>query len=698
MEKHQAEVLLKCAVGDPYAQFRTGQWEAIDALVNHRHKLMVVQRTGWGKSSVYFISTRILRDRGSGVTVIVSPLLALMRNQIEAANRLGIRAETINSTNQDNWPEISQAMLADHVDAILISPERLANETFVEEVLTPVADRIGLFVVDEVHCISDWGHDFRPDYQRLINVLRQMPPNMPVLGTTATANDRVIGDVQTQLSDIEIQRGSLVRDSLALQTLRLPDQASRLAWLAQHIPVLPGTGIVYVLTIRDAEQVTGWLRQQGIEACAYYSSVEHEGFENSNEYRQHLEDLLLRNEIKVLVATTALGMGYDKPDLSFVIHYQAPNSVVAYYQQVGRAGRAIDNAYGVLLAGREDEDIHEYFRSSAFPDEQDVNRILDVLIDHDELSIFQLQPYLNLRQGQIDKVLKILSVENPSPIIKQGSKWRRTPVLYHMDHARIERLTQQREIEWQEVQDYIDTDVCLMAYLRNALDDPETDKCGRCAVCLCEPVVDIDIERSLVIDATRFLRQAEMPFKPKKQVATGAFPIYDFRGNLRPELQASEGRILSRWGDAGWGQLVAADKHAGHFQDALVEAMAEMIKQRWQLDPTPEWVTFVPSFSHPTLVPDFAQRLATQLQLPFVDVIQKIKNNEPQKNQQNRFHQCQNLDGVFEISGNTPGTPVLLVDDIIDSGWTMTVLAALLRQAGSGPVFPVALASMSAGD
>ncbi len=698
MEKHQAEVLLKCAVGDPYAQFRTGQWEAIDALVNYRRKLMVVQRTGWGKSSVYFISTRILRDRGSGVTVIVSPLLALMRNQIEAANRLGIRAETINSTNQDNWPEISQAMLADHVDAILISPERLANETFVEEVLTPVADRIGLFVVDEVHCISDWGHDFRPDYQRLINVLQQMPPNMPVLGTTATANDRVIEDVKTQLSDIEIQRGTLVRDSLALQTLRLPDQASRLAWLAQHIPVLPGTGIVYVLTIRDAEQVTGWLRQQGIEACAYYSSVEHEDFEDSNEYRQHLEDLLLRNKIKVLVATTALGMGYDKPDLSFVIHYQAPSSVVAYYQQVGRAGRAIDNAYGVLLAGREDEDIHEYFRSSAFPDEQDVNRILDVLADHDELSIFQLQQYLNLRQGQIDKVLKILSVENPSPVIKQGSKWRRTPVLYHMDHARIERLTQQREIEWQEVQDYIDTDVCLMAYLRNALDDPETDKCGRCAVCLCEPVVDIDIERSLVIDATRFLRQAEMPFKPKKQVATGAFPIYDFRGNLRPELQASEGRILSRWGDAGWGQLVAADKHAGHFQDALVEAMAEMIKQRWQPDPTPEWVTCVPSFSHPTLVPDFAQRLAIQLQLPFVDAIQKIKNNEPQKNQQNRFHQCQNLDGVFEISGNIPGTPVLLVDDIIDSGWTMTVLAALLRQAGSGPVFPVALASTSAGD
>ncbi len=368
MEKHQAEVLLRRAVDDPNVRFRDGQWEAIDALVNHRRKLMVVQYTGWGKSSVYFISTRILRDRGSGVTVIVSPLLALMRNQIAAANRLGIRAETINSTNQDDWPEIRRAMLADRVDAILISPERLSNEAFVEEVLTPVADRVGLFVVDEIHCISDWGHDFRPDYQRLVNVLRQMPSNMPVLGTTATANNRVIEDVKILLGDIEIQRGSLVRDSLELQTLRLPDQASRLAWLARHIPMLPGTGIVYVLTVRDAEQVAAWLLQQGIDAYAYYANVKQDGFEDSNLYRQYLEDRLQSNEIKALVATPALGMGYDKPDVGFVIHYQAPGSVVAYYQQVGRAGRAINTAYGVLLAGLEDEDIHEYFRTSAFPD------------------------------------------------------------------------------------------------------------------------------------------------------------------------------------------------------------------------------------------------------------------------------------------------------------------------------------------
>lgn len=698
MDRSQAERLLQTAVANPTARFRDGQWEAIDALVNHRQKLLVVQRTGWGKSSVYFISTRILRDRGAGATVIVSPLLALMRNQIEAANRLGIQAETINSTNPDDWDAIKRRILSDQTDAVLISPERLSNEEFVETVLLPIADRIGLLVVDEVHCISDWGHDFRPDYRRLINVLRQLPPNMPVLGTTATANNRVIDDVQAQLGDIAIQRGPLVRDSLSLQTLRLTDQAARLAWLAKRITELPGTGIVYVLTIRDAEQVAAWLTSQGITARAYFGSVEHEDFPDSNVYRQHLEDQLLTNQVKALVATTALGMGYDKPDLGFVIHYQAPSSVVSYYQQVGRAGRAIDSAVGVLLSGREDDDIHEYFRRTAFPPERDVNAILGALEEAEGMSIIDLQRYLNLRQSQIDKVLKILSVENPAPVIKLGSKWQRTPVPFEMDRDRIEHLTHQREFEWQQIQEYIETDECLMAYLRRALDDPQASDCGRCANCLGHAIVDPDVEHHLAVEATRFLRKSEFPFKPKKQVAAGAFPEYGFRGNLPPNLQSSEGRILSRWGDSGWGRLVAADKHAGHFRDELVEAVAEMFESRWQPNPPPQWVTCVPSINHPTLVPAFAARLAGRLNLPFREAIFKVRANEPQKIQQNRFHQCRNLDGAFAIAEDIEQTPVLLVDDVIDSGWTVTVLAALLRRSGSGPVYPVALASTSTGD
>ena len=633
-----------------------------------------------------------------GPTIIVSPLLALMRNQIESAARLGIVAETMNSTNTDEWRSVTQRILNNQVDCLLISPERLANDNFIETVLQPIADRIALMVIDEAHCISDWGHDFRPDYRRIVNILRQLPANTPVLGTTATANDRVVEDIQTQLGDIQIHRGPLIRESLALQAMTLPDQASRLAWLAQLIPTLSGTGIVYTLTVRDAEQVANWLCENGIDAKAYHGSVEAEGFENSNLYRQHLEELLLHNDLKVLVATTALGMGYDKPDLSFVIHYQAPGSIVAYYQQVGRAGRGIEHALGVLMSGVEDQDIHAFFRDSAFPTGQQVDEILNILEQSDGLSLRNIEEQTNLRQGQIEKVLKLLSVENPAPVIKEGSRWLRTPIRYQMDHARIAHLTGQRVQEWQEVQSYIQDAGCKMTFLRCALDDHDPTPCGKCASCLEQAVVDVAIEPALVHRAGTFLKHAEMVIKPNVQVAANAFQEYGFRGNLPQQIRAQEGRVPSRWGDAGWGRTVADNKHDGRFCDELVEAMAAMIQQRWQPNPAPQWICCVPSRNHPELVPDFAQRLAARLGLPFVDAVSKVKSNQQQKGQQNRFHQCRNLDGAFQVTQLYRDQPVLLVDDIVDSGWTLTVIAALLQQAGSGLVYPIALASSSVKD
>jgi ATP-dependent DNA helicase RecQ len=573
----------------------------------------------------------------------------------------------------------------------------LANESFVQKVLLPLANSIGLLVVDEAHCISDWGHDFRPDYRRLVNVLQRMPSNMPVLATTATANNRVLQDVVAQLGELQIQRGPLMRESLALQAMRLQDQSARLAWLAEHVPELPGTGIIYVLTKRDADQVADWLVENEIDARAYYSGVKSDEFETSDEYRQHLEDLLLNNRLKALVATTALGMGYDKPDLGFVVHFQAPSSIIAYYQQVGRAGRAIHYALGVLLSGREDADIQEYFRDNAFPDERHVNTILDALAG-DGLTERQIEQAVNLRKGQIDKVLKFLSVDNPSPVLKEGARWVRTPVEYHMDHARIRRLTSQRAREWQEVQEYIDSPDCLMVALARAFDDDTARPCGKCARCLEEPVIAESFQRRTAAAAARYLRHSEFPLKCKIQVAPDAFPEYGFKGNLCRQLRAETGRILSRWGDAGWGRMVADNKHAGHFEDELVKAVVEMMQERWLPDPAPEWVTCVPSRSHPDLVPSFSQRLAEQLGLPFLPVATKIRDNEPQKKQENRFHQCHNLDGVFTIDDEVPNGPVLLLDDMVDSAWTLTVIAALLRQAGSGPVWPVALASTSAGD
>ncbi|GLZ27662.1 ATP-dependent DNA helicase RecQ [Stutzerimonas stutzeri] len=693
MQRDDAERLLKVAIGNVAAVFRDGQWEAIDALVNQRKKMLVVQRTGWGKSSVYFISTRILRDRGLGLTIIISPLLALMRNQIEAAGRLGIRAVTINSTNTHEWEQARQAVLADQVDCLLISPERLANDGFMENILQPIADRIGLMVIDEAHCISDWGHDFRPDYRRIVNILRFLPANTPILGTTATANNRVVNDIREQFGDIAILRGTLVRESLALQNLIMPDQASRLAWLTETIPTLPGTGIVYTLTQRDADLVARWLRTRGIKAAAYHSDVTHKQFDSSDQFRQHLEDALLENRLKVLVATSALGMGYDKPDLGFVIHYQAPGSIVAYYQQVGRAGRAIDYSLGLLMSGEEDEKIHAFFRRSAFPPAGQVRHLLGVLANHDGLTPRDLEEHSNLAHGQIEKILKLLSVENPAPLIKIDNKWYRTPVPYELDEERIAQFTALREQEWQQVQAYLEEPGCLMAFLRSALDDPEHEACGKCANCQGKALVSGSVSSQLVHEAATFIRHAEFPIKPKKQVAKGGFQHYGFPTNLPPQLQAAEGRVLSQWRDGGWGEMAAEGKEQGHFDDTLVAAMAEMIQSRWQPEPKPTWLCCVPSLGHPTLVPDFARRLAAALGVPFVECVSKVRQNEPQKWQNNRFHQCRNLDGVFAVREGIPSGPVLLVDDMIDSGWTMTVIAALLRRAGSGPVYPLAISS-----
>ncbi len=488
-----------------------------------------------------------------------------------------------------------------------------------------------------------------------------------------------------------------MRSSLALQTIKLPTQAERLAWLAEHVASLPGTGIVYTLTKRDATQVADWLQSHEIESRAYFGGVSDEAFEDSDAFRQHLEQQLLDNEIKVLVATTALGMGYDKPDLGFVVHYQMPGSIVAYYQQVGRAGRAIDHAVGILMAGEEDGQIHEYFRKSAFPRESWVREILEELAESDGLTSRQLEEAVNLRSGQIEQVLKFLSVENPAPVIKSGTQWQRTPVPYSMNHDKIERLTGQRETEWNEVRRYVAEEGCLMEFLARALDDEDPKPCGKCARCLGQPIVAPTFSRETAISATRYLRQAELELQCKKQVARGAFPEYGLRGNIPEHLRPETGRILSRWGDAGWGQIVAEDKHSGHFRDELVHAVVEMLGDRWQPAPTPKWVTCVPSLNNPTLVPDFAGRLADALGLPFNPVVKKVKENEPQKVQQNRFHQCRNLDGVFAIEGSVPKGPVLLVDDVVDSGWTLTIAAALLLNAGSGPVWPCALTSSSIG-
>ena len=683
--REQCEALLRQALGES-ARFRDGQLEAIVAAVDERSRVLVVQRTGWGKSLVYFLATRILRDRGSGPTLLISPLLSLMRDQLLMAGRLGVRARTINSANVEEWNEIDQALRANDVDLLLVSPERLGNERFRARTLG-LADSVGLFVVDEAHCISDWGHDFRPDYRRIGRLIQQLPPGVPLLATTATANNRVIADIGEQLGeDLLSIRGPLTRESLRLQVIELADQAERLAWLAQNLPTFAGSGIVYCLTVADCERVAEWLAARGISVAPYYGDLD-------TARRQQLEDQLRGNEVKALVATVALGMGFDKPDLGFVVHFQRPGSAIAYYQQIGRAGRELDDAAIVLLHGREDDEIANYFIETAFPREDDLRSVLLEIERGNGIRKAELAARINLSGGQIDKCLKALELDEA--IFKEGPQYFRSPTPWEPERERIANVIRQRRLELERIRAFTRTDDCLMRFLAAELDDPAPAACGRCANCAGD-FVSRSVDDDLLADAVAFLRRSFRTIEPRKQWPPGG--TGELTGRIPPEHQAAEGRALSINGDAGWGSLVAEAKYREErFDQKLVDAAAQLIRDVWQPDPPPTWVTAIPSF-RTSIVPDFAQRLAHALWLPYHESIVKVREKPQQKDMENSAQQALNVIDAFEARPDEVGAgPVILVDDIVDSRWSMTVCAIRLRQAGSGPVYPLALAVATPG-
>src|SRR4051794_37982572 len=540
------------------ARFRPGQLDAILAVAENRGRVLLVQRTGWGKSAVYFIATKLLRDEGAGPTLLVSPLLALMRNQMQMAERLGVRAETINSTTPDQFEPILDRLRGDEIDLLLVSPERFANERFTEQMLPLVSGRVGLLVIDEAHCISDWGHDFRPDYRRLVRVIELLPRGVPVLCTTATANDRVIADVSEQLGEeLVTLRGALDRESLELAAVDMPSQVDRLAWLAQTIPKLDGSGIVYVLTVADSERVAQFLQQHGISAEAYSGGTD-------AEIRPGLEQQLLDNDLKVLVATSALGMGFDKPDLGFVIHFQSPGSPIAYYQQVGRAGRALERAPAILLHGTEDRDIQDYFIETAFPTKSQARDVIGVLAESAApMSLAQIEAEVNIRRGRLSQMLKILEVEGA--VQREGSRYLRTLVPWEYPAERVERITELRRHEQEAMDAYVRYEGCLMEFLRRELDDPDASRCGRCSGCTGEPL-DLSAEADLQASALEFLRGSALMLEPRLQWPSG---VNGVKGRISEEECLQVGRVLCVLSDGGWGGLVRRGRYDNeHFDDA----------------------------------------------------------------------------------------------------------------------------------
>ena len=685
-DSNRALELLGIGTGRPGAGFHPGQQDAIRHVVRGDGRLLVVQRTGWGKSFVYFIATKLLREGGSGPTLLVSPLLALMRNQIAAAERMGVRAARITSDNVNDWSDVEELLAGGDVDILLIAPERFASEHFRDEVLAPMAERIALLVIDEAHCISDWGHDFRPDYRLIERIARTLPPALSLLATTATANDRVMADLREVLGPrLTVSRGGLARPSLALQTIRLRSQAERLAWLADTLPQLAGHGIVYTLTVRDAETVAAWLRSRNVDVRSYTGRT-------PPAERVELETALLDNGVKALVATTALGMGFDKPDLAFVIHFQTPGSVVSYYQQVGRAGRALDAAYGVLLSGDEETDITDYFIDSAFPTRNQVRQVIAALEASPEgLSLPGLRRRLNLSGGRIEQTIKLLSLESPAPVVKQGSKWQLTAAtLGDAFWERAARLTLLRREEQRQMQEYVALESGHMECLVQALDgEPEPH----------EPPdlrpLPATVSLALVQEAIAFLRGRDLAIEPRKTWPPGGLPRYEVKGNIPEVHRANEGRALCVWRDAGWGRMVREGKHREQFDDQLVDACVQLV-ERWDPQPAPAWVTCVPSRRHPRLVPDFVRRLASVLGLPFHAVLDRTRERPEQKLMANSTQQALNVDGSLEVRVQPSPQPVLLVDDIVGSGWTLAVAAWQLRRHGSGEIWPLALSSLGA--
>ncbi|GHV34304.1 ATP-dependent DNA helicase RecG [Synergistales bacterium] len=661
------------------ATFREGQKDAIYAVLSGKRTL-VVQKTGWGKSLIYFLSTRILRDKGNGFSLIISPLLALMENQIDAAKKFGLNAATINSQNDEDWDTVTVDIAENKIDVLFISPERLSNYEFRETVLNICADNIGMIVVDEAHCISDWGHDFRPDYRRIVDIIKILPSNVPLLATTATANDRVIKDIHDQMGEnIHLLRGSLARDSLYIQVINLKHNEERLAWLSENLESLEGSGVVYCLTVRDCEMVSGWLTHCGISASAYTGRM-------NAEERRNTERRFFHNEIKALVATVAYGMGVDKPDIAFVIHFQKPRDVIAYYQQIGRAGRNIARAHTVMFArGYNDDEVLQYFIDSAFPKYEHMNEVIKVLENSDDgFSLKQLKDRVNISYERLKHVLKFLEVDGG--IYKEERIYRKSPRKWVPDFAYIDRITQIKQNELKRLNDFVVHDGCYMEFLANELNDKTAHTCGHCGNCAPNLKLPETVRQEIVLEAQDFLRNRPNVIDLEKQHTINNANSAKSNEALQPTI------VLSDYGDAGWGHIVARDKYENNqFSKELIDASVSILKDmctKWEID----CVTAIPSLRRPHLVRNFAIAVAANLGLPYSDSLSKIEGLE-QKDMNNSRLQFENASKSFAVEKALSGN-ILLIDDMIDSGWTLFVCAHKLIKSGANKVYPFALANI----
>ena len=707
-----ALTILRQLTDNPAAEFHPGQAEAIEALVEHRRRALVVQRTGWGKSAVYFISALLRRRAGAGPALIVSPLLALMRDQVAAAQRAGVRAAAINSANATEWTLVEQLLDEDALDVLFVSPERLVNPRFRAEQLPRLIRDMGLLVIDEAHCISDWGHDFRPDYRRIRTLISELPSGVPVLATTATANERVVTDVAEQLGasaagaeEVFTLRGALARESLRLGVLNLKTAARRVAWLSEHLGSMPGSGIVYCLTVAAAEDTAVALAAAGHRVMPYTGRTD-------AAERLAAEEALRANEVKALVATSALGMGFDKPDLGFVVHLGAPGSPVAYYQQVGRAGRATPSADVLLLPGPEDREIWHFFATNAMPTADRADAVLSALGDASgPLSVPALEARVDLRRGQLELLLKVLAVDDAVQLVSGG--WVATGRPWYYDRDRYDRIAAARREEQEAMLAYERGGFCRMAFLTAQLDDPHTSPCGRCDVCA-TPWYPTAVTEESSQAARAQLDRLGVPLAPRAMWPSGLDRLHltdetgrPLTGRIPVAEQVGEGRAAARLTDLGWGsalrELFRADAEGRPIDAEVPTGLAQAclrVLGEWEWGQRPVAVAWVPSLSRPRLVESLGAGIASAGRLTALGPLALAPGAGPLRRSTNSAFRVRDVwqrfgipDAMGQRLARVNG-PVLLVDDLVDSRWTLTVAGRLLRVAGADAVLPFVLGAV----
>jgi ATP-dependent DNA helicase RecQ len=656
---------------------------AVEAMLIDKKRTLVVQPTGWGKSAVYWIAAKAVRESGGGIVLVVSPLLALMRNQVESATKAGLKAASINSSATEEWAQIEMDILADRLDIIFISPERLANPGFRSRVLSGIKGRIGLLVIDEAHCISSWGHDFRPDYQLISNLLLANSET-PVLCTTATANNRVTEDIATQLGiDTFVLRGQLTRDSLHLAVISDLKSAEQFAWVADAVGALEGSGIVYTQTIDKAERLTNFLAEQGYTAAAYHGRTEPED-------RLRIENLLMSNKIKVVVATSALGMGYDKPDLAFCIHVGSPGSPIDYYQQIGRAGRSLEKAMVVLISDPiADPKLWEHFATSTIPKQPEIEAVLKCVQDSGSpLSSIDVSTRARVTRNTAELLLKTLSVDNA--IIKSESGWLSTNSPWEYPAGKYAAILESRKIEAGRMAEYARAKSCLETQLRISLDDvvDPAAKCGRCSVCVgkIQDGIPSVPKQTSVVKAQQFLRGIDNPIETRKRWPKDfILPGVHVRNTIiTANEMAQTGRSLGYADDPAWGEEIQIALRTGQLSDSIKVGLRDLI-ERWRPDVTT--VVPVPSSRNAQIIISMAKFVADGLGATYKECLDIRPPFDPLK-RSNTARRPEELatriaikEGLYLFNER-----VLLVDDTAITRWTSTISSAILRTAGAESV------------